>query len=207
MSQNPRKKTPVRKVASAPTPQPEVEDFEYEEEEQEYESGPDYQESRPVSKPANRSARTSRSDAPERGQIKQKNYRAVSAPPKRDLYPYILGSVIGAAVIGLLGLAYLLGTGNRSAPTSTVNNPVNANSGSQPTQPPGSTTVEPVRMPMADFKALYDDPAKRPLIVDVRANDRYAEGHIDGAVNIPDAETEKRLAELPRDKPIILYCQ
>jgi hypothetical protein len=67
--------------------------------------------------------------------------------------------------------------------------------------------IEPERMPIEEFIALYADPAKRPIIVDVRTAQSYAEGHIAGAVSIPDAETESRLNELPKDRLIVAYCQ
>ncbi len=72
---------------------------------------------------------------------------------------------------------------------------------------PTVEAVEPVRMPVEDFIALYSDPAKRPLIVDVRSMAAYDAGHITGAVSIPDGETESRLSEFPKDKLIIAYCQ
>ncbi|MEX2583695.1 MAG: metalloregulator ArsR/SmtB family transcription factor [Gemmatimonadota bacterium] len=44
-------------------------------------------------------------------------------------------------------------------------------------------------------------------LLDVRAADEYAAGHIPGAVSMPVEELERRLAELPRDRPIIAYCR
>jgi rhodanese-related sulfurtransferase len=62
-------------------------------------------------------------------------------------------------------------------------------------------------MPLDKFKQLYDDPAKCPLIVDVRAADAFDQGHIAGAVNIPESDVDARIAEFPKDKLIIAYCQ
>ena len=47
-----------------------------------------------------------------------------------------------------------------------------------------------------------------PLIVDVRGPDNFADGHIDGAVNIPQDDLPTRASELPtdRDAPIIMVC-
>jgi len=58
-----------------------------------------------------------------------------------------------------------------------------------------------------EFKALYDDPAKRPLILDVRAKDAFDAGHITGAISFPESDVDARVAELPKDKLIIAYCQ
>lgn len=70
-----------------------------------------------------------------------------------------------------------------------------------------AAVIEPIRMPVEEFMKLYNDPANRPLIVDVRAKAAYDEGHIAGAVSIPDPETESRLSEYPKDKLVIAYCQ
>jgi hypothetical protein len=77
------------------------------------------------------------------------------------------------------------------------------------TQPTSTPTEEspPPRMSLQDFKALYDDPAKRPLIIDVRDPDTYAEGHIEGAISFPESDVDARVGELPRDRLIVAYCQ
>ena len=45
------------------------------------------------------------------------------------------------------------------------------------------------------------------LLLDVRTPGEYAEKHIPDAVNIPVQELESRMAELPRDRPIVVYCR
>ena len=44
------------------------------------------------------------------------------------------------------------------------------------------------------------------LLVDVRTPEEFATGHIPGAVNIPLPSLPERMATLPHDRPIILYC-
>jgi len=46
------------------------------------------------------------------------------------------------------------------------------------------------------------------LILDVRSQREYAEGHIPGAINIPHDQLGSRIAEIGsyRDKDIVLYC-
>ena len=44
------------------------------------------------------------------------------------------------------------------------------------------------------------------LFIDVRTEDEYKSGHIEGALHIPVTEFEDRLDEIPKDKPIIVYC-
>jgi rhodanese-related sulfurtransferase len=44
------------------------------------------------------------------------------------------------------------------------------------------------------------------IFVDVRTEDEYKSRHIEGALHIPVTELEERLDEVPKDKPIIVYC-
>jgi rhodanese-related sulfurtransferase len=44
------------------------------------------------------------------------------------------------------------------------------------------------------------------VLMDVRKPEEYAEGHIQGAINFPVDEMAARLDELPRDRPIVVYC-
>jgi len=75
------------------------------------------------------------------------------------------------------------------------------------TIPTPTNSQEPPRIPLQDFKLLYDDPAKRPLILDVRSVETYRQGHIKGAISFPLSDADRRVNELPRDKLIVAYCQ
>ena len=44
-------------------------------------------------------------------------------------------------------------------------------------------------------------------VLDVRPEDEFAQGHLPGALNIPLAQLERRLAELPADREIVAYCR
>jgi hydroxyacylglutathione hydrolase len=44
------------------------------------------------------------------------------------------------------------------------------------------------------------------LLLDVRGRAEYAEGHIDGALNIPMGHIPQRLDTIPHDRPVITYC-
>jgi rhodanese-related sulfurtransferase len=44
-----------------------------------------------------------------------------------------------------------------------------------------------------------------PTLIDVRGPDEYAAGHLPGAVNIPADEVPGRLAEIPRNRPVVTY--
>ncbi|MGI8937550.1 MAG: rhodanese-like domain-containing protein [Iamia sp.] len=44
-------------------------------------------------------------------------------------------------------------------------------------------------------------------VIDVRDDDEWTEGHIDGAVHIPMEEVEDRLSELSDDGQIVAVCR
>ena len=52
----------------------------------------------------------------------------------------------------------------------------------------------------------YLDQGITLFLVDMRDAKTYGRGHIRGAVNIPSGELKLRVAELPRDRLIVLYC-
>jgi rhodanese-related sulfurtransferase/glyoxylase-like metal-dependent hydrolase (beta-lactamase superfamily II) len=45
-----------------------------------------------------------------------------------------------------------------------------------------------------------------PLLLDVRTTPEWNEAHIDGSLNLPLPRLVERLAELPPDRPLIVYC-
>ena len=45
------------------------------------------------------------------------------------------------------------------------------------------------------------------VLIDVRPQEEFAAGHIDGARSIPIDELERRLSELPADREIVAYCR
>ena len=66
------------------------------------------------------------------------------------------------------------------------------------------TTVPPIKDVGLD--ALETRPPEA-ILLDVREPDEYAEGHVPGAVSVPQAELASRLDELPRDRPLYVICQ
>lgn len=110
-----------------------------------------------------------------------------------------MGGIIGAMIIGLGAVIFLILSNNNT--TSVVNN--------NGTPAPTTAANTPPRMAIGDFKALYDDPAKRPLIVDVRPVASYAEGHIGGSVSMPETDIDTLVTnnQVPKDKMIVAYCQ
>jgi rhodanese-related sulfurtransferase len=44
------------------------------------------------------------------------------------------------------------------------------------------------------------------FLLDVRTPDEYRQAHLEGSVLIPMDQVERRLGEIPRDRPILVYC-
>lgn len=72
-------------------------------------------------------------------------------------------------------------------------------------EPEAATEIEAARL----LERIRGDEADRPLVLDVRTPEEFAEGHVPGAVNIPHTELPERLAEVRAagDVDIVLYCR
>ena len=98
-----------------------------------------------------------------------------------------------AAVI--LGLAVLAGCNSKEKPRTAV-----ATAPSAPVQPNDSAR----RITPEELKAEI---AKNDVvIIDVRGEAAYKQGHIKGARLIPATDILAHVDELPRDKMIVTYC-
>ena len=53
---------------------------------------------------------------------------------------------------------------------------------------------------------LLDTRDEPPVVLDVREPDEYEEGHIPGAISVPQAELASRLDEVPRDRLVHTVC-
>lgn len=146
--------------------------------------------------------------------------RRSNAPPRRDPFPYILGGILTVVLVGVIFVVvFLLAQNQTDIPPgaqATATPPVIVEGitpgvttvSTDVTPPPEATAGDPPpRMPLADFKALYDDPAKRPLVIDVRAKDAFDAGHIKGSESWPESDIDARVVKLPKDKLIVAYCQ
>ena len=62
------------------------------------------------------------------------------------------------------------------------------------------------KLNMEEVKEFNRSPEKVCLL-DVRTQDEFQSGHIPGTTCIPLQDMEKRISEIPKDKPILLSCQ
>ncbi|MGV1098483.1 rhodanese-like domain-containing protein [Thiovibrio sp. JS02] len=59
---------------------------------------------------------------------------------------------------------------------------------------------------VAEFEKMAAGQQAGVALVDVRNPEEFAQGSVPGAVNLPVEQMEQRLAELPSDKELILFC-
>lgn len=62
----------------------------------------------------------------------------------------------------------------------------------------GGATIFPEQIPKEDWKKF--------LVIDARDKDQFAKEHIPGAVNIEWRRTLAERNRIPKDKPVLLYC-
>ena len=69
-----------------------------------------------------------------------------------------------------------------------------------------STPVPTISADDVQARLTTDDAATKPLVVDVREPDEWAEGHIAGARHIPLGQLAAQAGDLPKDRDIVLVC-
>ncbi len=60
------------------------------------------------------------------------------------------------------------------------------------------------RVTIPELQKMMAD--KEAVLIDVREENAYRSGHINGSLSIPRPELLARLNELPKDKLIVFYC-
>lgn len=61
--------------------------------------------------------------------------------------------------------------------------------------------------PLAHWNNFQLADSNKSYFLDVRNPSEFESGHVDNAVNIPLHDLRERLDELPRDRPILVYCR
>lgn len=59
----------------------------------------------------------------------------------------------------------------------------------------------------SEYRTQYVQAGQSHLLLDVRTPAEFSGGHIPGAVNIALQNLPQQLAELPKDRPLIIYCR
>lgn len=85
--------------------------------------------------------------------------------------------------------------------------------------PPFSSTKDPIAiagyvannvlsgaMPIISWRDIDNRDKQKTFLLDVRTEDEYSLGSIEGAVNIPLDDLRNRISEVPKDKEIYIFC-
>lgn len=87
---------------------------------------------------------------------------------------------------------------------------LNACSAGQPaaaaSQPVAAAVKVKAKITPAEYQARFGANADH-ILIDVRTPEEFVGGHIPGAVNISVDQLAQRLSEIPKDKPVVLYCR
>jgi rhodanese-related sulfurtransferase len=82
--------------------------------------------------------------------------------------------------------------------------------GPTPGQPASAPAAASASLPLITPRALLERQARGDaalFVLDVRTPKEYAAGHVPGAVNVPYDQVASRLAQIPKDKDVVLYCR
>ncbi|MDP2109702.1 MAG: rhodanese-like domain-containing protein [Thiobacillus sp.] len=56
------------------------------------------------------------------------------------------------------------------------------------------------------FERIMKENPSQIVVVDVRDDREFKKGSMPGAINVPVGDIEKKMGELPKDKPVIFVC-
>ncbi len=59
---------------------------------------------------------------------------------------------------------------------------------------------------VASFKRIVKENPSQIAIVDVRDDREFKKGSFPGATNMPVGDVEKKMGDLPKDKPVVFVC-
>lgn len=80
--------------------------------------------------------------------------------------------------------------------------------GSSSTSTPGHAVLADANaVPGENVDAVRQDIAKGALVLDVRKDDEWGAGRVQGSMHIPLAEVQDRTAELPKGRTIVTVCK
>ncbi|MBW9207631.1 rhodanese-like domain-containing protein [Mumia sp. zg.B53] len=62
-------------------------------------------------------------------------------------------------------------------------------------------------IPTVDVAGVPDPLPAGLVVVDVREDDEWASGHVDGALHIPLSDLAARIDEVPAEGQVLVYCR
>jgi len=131
--------------------------------------------------------------------------KALSSPQQHGSARLLLAMVAGAAV--LVVMSTMAQATEPTAPASSSAVPAAAAKAVVPAVP---ATAQPAVMKPMSQEELLEHQSKHAghlYVLDVRSPEEFREGHVPGAVNVPYDQIAARIAEVPKDKDVVLYCR
>jgi rhodanese-related sulfurtransferase len=111
-------------------------------------------------------------------------------------------SVVTALAVLLGGVAMAANAAEPAAATKAASVPAAV--------PAANAPAPQFALPDMSQAALLEHQAKHAdhlFVLDVRSPEEFREGHVPGAVNVPYDQIAARIAEVPKDKDVVLYCR
>jgi len=109
-----------------------------------------------------------------------------------------------ALAVLVLGAAALVAACSPAAPAASPSASAPAASAPAASAPAGSLQALPADVSVAEALALREAGA---FILDVRQPDEWAAGHIPDATLIPLGDLPARIAEVPKDRQVVVVCR
>ncbi len=131
--------------------------------------------------------------------------KALSSPPQHGSARLLLATFAGAVVLVVMSTMAQATEPAATAPSSAV--PAVAAKAVVPTVP---ATAQPAVMKPMSQEELLEHQSKHAgqlYVLDVRSPEEFREGHVPGAINVPYDQIAARIAEVPKDKDVVLYCR
>lgn len=79
-----------------------------------------------------------------------------------------------------------------------------------PLAPAADIAIEPGKekgsISVSSFKRIIKENPSQIAIVDVRDDREFKKGSFPGAINMPVGDVEKKMGDLPKDKPVVFVC-
>jgi rhodanese-related sulfurtransferase len=128
-------------------------------------------------------------------------------PTRRPLRSHRRGGLTALAMLHVAwlggGMALTANAAEPAAETKAASVPAAA-------VPAPSAPAPQVALPAMSQAALLEHQAKHAdhlFVLDVRSPEEFREGHVPGALNVPYDQIAARIAEVPKDKDVVLYCR
>jgi phage shock protein E len=132
--------------------------------------------------------------------------KALLSPPTHGSARLLLVATWACAAV----LVVMSTMARATEPTATAASPAIPAAAAKAVVPAVPATAQPAVMKPMSQDQLLEHQSKHAgslYVLDVRSPEEFREGHVPGAVNVPYDQIAARIAEVPKDKDVVLYCR